>query len=132
VLKEARRASQVNDRRIAAIHDVLELGDELLIVMEYVDGENLRQRLTQPMPLDEFWGLSRQCVEALGAAHTHGVIHRDIKPENLMLTRGNRDQDPGFRDRVECAARRRAARRLHHGEHGVPSRARGHATIHGA
>ena len=87
VLKEARRASQVNDRRIAAIHDVLDLGDELLIVMEYVEGETLRQRLLRPLPLDQFWELSRQCVEALGAAHEHGVIHRDIKPENLMVTR---------------------------------------------
>jgi serine/threonine-protein kinase len=89
VLKEARRASQVNDRRIAAIYDVLELGDELLIVMEYVEGESLRARLRAPLPLETFWDLSRQCVEALAAAHEHGVIHRDIKPENLMLTRGN-------------------------------------------
>jgi len=89
VIKEARRASQVNDRRIAAIHDVLELDDELLIVMEYVDGQSLRERLREPVPIETFWDLSRQCVEALGAAHDHGVIHRDIKPENLMLTRGN-------------------------------------------
>jgi serine/threonine-protein kinase len=89
VIKEARRASQVNDRRIASIHDVLELGDELLIVMEYVDGQSLRERLSEPVPIETFWDLSRQCVEALGAAHDHGVIHRDIKPENLMLTRGN-------------------------------------------
>jgi serine/threonine-protein kinase len=87
VLKEARRASQVNDRRIAAIHDVLDLGDEVLIVMEYVDGETLRARLRSSMPIEEFWDLSHQCLEALGAAHAHGVIHRDIKPENLMVTR---------------------------------------------
>src|SRR5689334_4870605 len=86
-LKEARRASQVSDRRIAAIHDVLELDDELILVMEYVDGETLRHQLVTPMPLDRFWDLSRQCLEALEAAHTHGVIHRDIKPENLMITR---------------------------------------------
>jgi serine/threonine-protein kinase len=87
VLQEARRASQVNDRRIAAIHDVLDLGDEVLIVMEYVDGETLRQRLRTAMPIDEFWDLSQQCLEALAAAHAHGIVHRDIKPENLMLTR---------------------------------------------
>ena len=68
---------------------MLELGDELLIVMEYVDGESLRQRLRAPMPLATFWDFSSQCLEALGAAHTHGIIHRDIKPENLMVTRGN-------------------------------------------
>ncbi len=87
LLKEARRASQVSDRRIAAIHDVLDLGDDLLLVMEYVDGQTLRERLREPFPLDTFWELSSQCVGALGAAHARGVIHRDIKPENLMLTR---------------------------------------------
>jgi serine/threonine-protein kinase len=88
ILTEARRASQVSDHRIAAIHDVLDLGDDVLIVMEYVEGETLRERLREPMPLEAFWRLSRECVEALRAAHAQGVIHRDIKPENLMLTRG--------------------------------------------
>ncbi len=87
LLKEARRASQVSDRRIAAIHDVLDLGDDVLLVMEYVDGQTLRERLREPFPLETFWELSGQCVGALGAAHAKGVIHRDIKPENLMLTR---------------------------------------------
>jgi serine/threonine-protein kinase len=86
VLKEARRAGQITDRRIAAIYDVLELDDDVLIVMEYVDGATLRERMTAAMPLDEFWDLSVQCVEAVGAAHRVGIIHRDIKPENLMVT----------------------------------------------
>jgi tetratricopeptide (TPR) repeat protein len=41
--------------------------------------------MTGPVPLPEFWPLATQCLEALAAAHAHGVIHRDIKPENLML-----------------------------------------------
>ena len=87
ILKEARRASQVGDRRIAAIYDVLDLDDDVLIVMEYVDGTTLRERTSRPLPVAEFWDIATQCVEAVGAAHAHGVIHRDIKPENLMLTR---------------------------------------------
>jgi serine/threonine-protein kinase len=89
LLKEARRASQVSDRRIAAIHDVVELGDDVLIVMEYVEGQTLRERLREPLPLELFWELSGQCLGALGAAHAQGIIHRDIKPENLMLTRAH-------------------------------------------
>jgi eukaryotic-like serine/threonine-protein kinase len=86
LLKEARRISRITDRRIAAIYDVLELDDDIWIVMEYVDGTTLRERLARPIPIEEFWDLSTQCVEAVAAAHAHGVIHRDIKPENLMLT----------------------------------------------
>ncbi len=86
ILKEARRASQITDRRIAAIYDVLDLDDDVLIVMEYVDGTTLRERMSRPLPIAEFWDLSIQCVEAVAAAHAHGVIHRDIKPENLMVT----------------------------------------------
>jgi tetratricopeptide (TPR) repeat protein/tRNA A-37 threonylcarbamoyl transferase component Bud32 len=87
ILKEARRASQINDRHVAAIHDVLELDDQIVLVMEYVDGVTLRQRMAEPVSLDAFWDLATQCVEGMAAAHAHGVIHRDIKPENLMLTR---------------------------------------------
>ena len=90
MLREARRASQVSDPRIAAIYDVLDLDHDLLIVMEYVDGATLRQRMAAPLPVSAFWELSTQCVEAVGAAHSHGVIHRDIKPENLMVTREGR------------------------------------------
>src|SRR5262245_36749568 len=87
MLQEARRASRVNDRRVASVHDVVTDGDDVLIVMEYVEGETLRHRLREPVGLDEFWDVARQCLEGLAAAHAQGVIHRDIKPENLMLTR---------------------------------------------
>lgn len=86
ILKEARRASQVVDPRIATIYDVLELEGDVLLVMEFVEGETLRARLARPVALEEFWRWAPQCAEALAALHAHGMIHRDIKPENLMLT----------------------------------------------
>jgi serine/threonine-protein kinase len=85
-LREARRASQINHPRIASIYDVIELDDEVLLVMEYVQGETLRQRMKRPLTLDDFWSLATQCAEGVAAAHAHGVVHRDIKPENLMVT----------------------------------------------
>jgi serine/threonine protein kinase len=104
ILREARRASQINDRRIAAIYDVLDLGDDVLLVMEYVDGTTLRQRMRDPVPLDEFWSLATQCVEATAAAHAHGVIHRDLKPENLMLTKDGSIKVLDFASRSEPKA----------------------------
>jgi tetratricopeptide (TPR) repeat protein/tRNA A-37 threonylcarbamoyl transferase component Bud32 len=86
VLREARRASQVNDPRIAAIYDVLDLESGVLIVMEYVEGTTLRERMSGPLPVAEFWDIAIPCVEAVAAAHDHGIIHRDIKPENLIVT----------------------------------------------
>jgi len=87
ILREARRASQVSDPRIAAIYDVLDLEHDVLIVMEYVDGTTLRERMSGPLSVTEFWDIATRCVEAVAAAHDHGIIHRDIKPENLIVTR---------------------------------------------
>jgi serine/threonine-protein kinase len=86
LIKEAARASQLNDEHVAHIHDVVEHQGEILLVMEYVDGQSLRHRTSQPMPLNEFIPIAIQCTEALVAAHQSGIMHRDIKPENIMIT----------------------------------------------
>lgn len=85
-LHEAERTSRLNDSHIAAIYDVLEQGQDILLVMEYVEGETLRQRLRRPLTLQQFLEIAVQCAQALVAAHEHGIIHGDIKPENIMLT----------------------------------------------
>src|SRR5712691_5992206 len=84
--EEAERASRFSDAHVAAIHDVIDEQGEIFLVMEFVEGQTLRQRLNEPMSLEQFLGIAVQCVQGLVAAHGHGIVHCDIKPENIMLT----------------------------------------------
>jgi len=85
-LREAQFASRLSNPHIAGIHDVIEDAGEIYLVMEYVEGETLRERLRSPMAVDEFLPIAAQCAEALIAAHALGILHLDIKPANIMLT----------------------------------------------
>ena len=89
-LKEAERASSLSDPRIAAIHDILEERNEVFLVMEYVEGVTLRQRLKGRLEVEEFLPVAVQCAEALAAAHEKAIVHHDIKPENIMVTPSGR------------------------------------------
>jgi serine/threonine-protein kinase len=84
--KEAECASRLTDPHVAAVYDVLEEGQELFLVMEYVEGQTLRRRISLPLPIPEFLEIATQCAAAVAAAHQAGVFHRDLKPENIMLT----------------------------------------------
>jgi len=88
--REARAASALNHPNIGAMYDVVEHAGELWLVMEYIEGETLRHRLSRPISTEEFFSIATQCCEGLQAAHEKGIIHGDIKPENIMLTAGNR------------------------------------------
>jgi serine/threonine-protein kinase len=90
LLKEAQRSSALNHPNIGSLYDVIEHGGELWLVMEYVEGETLRDRLQRPVSTEEFFSIGTQCCEGLQAAHEKGIIHGDIKPENIMLATGNR------------------------------------------
>jgi eukaryotic-like serine/threonine-protein kinase len=89
-LKEAQRASALNHPNIAAIYDVLEIGGEVLLVMEYVEGITLRCRFVEPISPEQFLDIALQCADGLGAAHAQRILHGDIKPENIMLTAAQR------------------------------------------
>jgi serine/threonine protein kinase/tetratricopeptide (TPR) repeat protein len=84
--EEAERASRFSDAHVAAIYDVIEDQGEIFLLMEFVEGETLRQRLEAPMNLEQFLTIAVQSVQALVAAHEHGIVHCDIKPENIMVT----------------------------------------------
>lgn len=89
-LKEAQRASALNHPNIAAIYDVFEHGGEILLVLEYIEGQTLRKLLWDPISLEQFYEISLQCADGLAAAHDQHILHGDIKPENLMLTPAQR------------------------------------------
>jgi eukaryotic-like serine/threonine-protein kinase len=85
--KEAQRASSLINQHIAGIYDVFEDKGEPFVVMEYVEGTTLRERLKLPITLEEALKIVHQCAEGLVAAHEKRLIHGDIKPENIMLAR---------------------------------------------
>jgi serine/threonine protein kinase len=83
-LQEARAASALNHPNICTIHDLQEADGQLFIVMEYVEGQTLRDR-TQPFTLKQVVEIGIQVADGLAAAHEKGIVHRDIKTENLMM-----------------------------------------------
>jgi serine/threonine protein kinase len=87
--REARAISSLNHPHICALHDVGTQEDTAYLVMEYVVGESLAERLKRGrMEPAEALPLARQIAGALDAAHRHGIMHRDLKPANTMLGPG--------------------------------------------
>ena len=77
---------------IAALYGLEKRGDEFVMVMEFVDGDTLDNRLAAigALPWPEATRITRAVLDALDHAHESGVIHRDIKPANVMITRAGR------------------------------------------
>jgi len=87
VMREARLACSLLHPNIVTIYSVERERDLEFIVMEYVEGKSLLQRLEDgPLDLEEILELGAQIADALGAAHEIGLLHRDIKPGNIALT----------------------------------------------
>lgn len=86
--QEARAASSLNHPNVAHIYEIEETGDVSFIVLEYIDGETLHNRLRRsPVGLRDALEIAVQVADALASAHAASVIHRDIKPENIMIAR---------------------------------------------
>ena len=86
-IDEAKAASALQHRGIVAIHDVLSADGQDYIVMEFVSGETLEQRMGQrALPLSRGLRYAEQVADALARAHAAGIVHRDLKPSNVMVT----------------------------------------------
>jgi serine/threonine-protein kinase len=91
-LREARVAARISHPGVVTVHDAGREGNSLYLVMELVDGESLSERLARRRfpSAPEALEIVAQVADALGAAHSLGVVHRDIKPSNIMMTQGGR------------------------------------------
>ncbi len=85
---EARAAGALHHPNICAIYDQGTYQGAPFLVMELLQGETLRQKLSKgPVPLRRAIDYAAQAVHGLGAAHEHGLVHMDLKPENLFITK---------------------------------------------
>ncbi|MDE3104082.1 MAG: protein kinase [Acidobacteriota bacterium] len=85
-LQEARAASALNHPNICTIFDLGEQDGEPYMVMELLEGETLKERITRgALPADDIVRYAQEVADALSAAHAKGIVHRDIKPANIFL-----------------------------------------------
>ena len=90
---EAKAAASLNHANISTIHAIEESDGELFIVMEYIEGQELKNIVgsyhdTPGLPIDQVIQYAMQVATGLQAAHAMGIIHRDIKSSNIMITTG--------------------------------------------
>ena len=86
--REAKTISQLSHPHICALHDVGREADTEYIVMEYLEGETLSERLAKaPLLLEHTLRFGQQIADALQKAHRQGIVHRDLKPANVMITK---------------------------------------------
>jgi Tol biopolymer transport system component len=86
--REAKAISQLNHPNICVLHDIGNANGTEFLVMEYLEGETLSERLKKgALPLDQVVKIGCEIAKALARAHHAGIVHRDLKPGNVMLTK---------------------------------------------
>jgi serine/threonine protein kinase/Flp pilus assembly protein TadD len=87
LVREAQAAARLDHPNICAIYDVNEADSFTFIVMQYIEGETLAEKMErQPLGVSNALAIAEQAAEGLDDAHAHGIVHRDIKPQNMMIT----------------------------------------------
>jgi tRNA A-37 threonylcarbamoyl transferase component Bud32 len=85
--QEARAAAALSHPSIATVYALEEVGGQIFIASEYLDGRTLREELAAgPLPRPRAVEIAGAIAAALQAAHERGIVHRDLKPENIILT----------------------------------------------
>jgi len=89
-IREAQAAAAIRDDHVVAIHAVSDEGPVPYLVMEYINGPTLDQRLKRggPVEIKEVLRIGLQAARGLAAAHAQGLVHRDVKPGNILLENG--------------------------------------------
>jgi Tol biopolymer transport system component len=86
--REARAVASLNHPHICVLHDIGHQDGTNYLVMEYLEGETLAQRLLKgPLPMEQVLQYAIEIADALDKAHRKGITHRDLKPGNIMLTK---------------------------------------------
>jgi len=111
---EARTLASLNHPNIGAIFGLEDVAGQLALILEFVDGSTLAERIRRgPVAVGEALEIARQVADALDAAHTHGFLHRDLKPANIADIAGQeliavpvRPANPGCRPMLRNTCRR--------------------------
>ncbi len=136
-LREAKAAAAVVHEHVVAVHHVDETRGLPYLVMEYVPGGSLQERLDRqgPLALPEILRIGMQVAAGLAAAHAQGLVHRDVKPANILLENGMeraRLTDFGLARAVSDAALTQSGIVAGTPQYMAPEQARGEAVDHRA